>query len=1024
LYTFGIEKIISLLYRMSNRWFDSSRQIFWDNNNQDLTIPGSLYISHPGSNVYDLSQFGLIFTQSSLPSADWGQIAISCNGQYQLVIRSSSGTLWRSSDYGSTWNVTSAPVGTWFSVAMSASGQYQTVVGTYIFGSDIYTSSNYGVTWTNQGNSGQWASVAINASGQYQTALLAAGDIFTSSNYGVTWTNQGNSGLWSSVAISASGQYQTAVSSDGNIFTSSNYGVTWTDQGNYSLWASVAMSVSGEYQTAVQSTGSIYTSSNYGVSWTNQGYAGNWRSVAINESGQYQVAVMDSGNIWLSSNYGVSWNDPVNTGLYWTSVAISANANIIAAAATANYVYINSLTPFQTILTNSSITTIIGQFSTIGINCNAPQYSLDVNGTGNFSNIIVGGDPSPDEHINTITATEVDLWNTSTFASTLMRIFVGNPATNYIDSTQYVNGCNANANLYFRSISSGVYAYPLTLSTSRVGINTIDPLYTLDITGQSRIQNDRGVLIFQGAQDSNSLYTTFQKSTLTAYIGWFGFGLQGPAYSNYFGMQGSASTSLAFYTGTTGGASPSLFLDSNGNIGINCNTPAYKFDLNGTAHLDGAVRIGASNAYYDDGAGRNLFAINTNNNGNYGMQIASPSSFMQFVPNASDTVNLIRSGSNFGSTLVGQDLSFQLTTTGLGVVETIRFTSTGRVGIGTATPAYTLDVTGTGRFVSEGEALRVQATQDSNSLFTTFQKATLTGYVGWFGFGLQGPDYSNYFGIQGSASTSIAFYAGTASGASPSLFLGSNSRVGILTNTPQYTLDINGQARILKDGEGLKLEGAQNSNPLYITFQKPLGSAYVGWFGDGLQGTNLSSIFGMQTPASTSIAFYAGAVPESEPSLFLGRPVFNPATGRVDFYVGIGCNTPGWNLDVVGNIHVSGQYFDNSDQRVKENIVNADVSICYSTMKEINLKYFQWNSNFQSTSIIRDSHQLGFLAQEIKQVFPNSVYISSNYGYDDFHGLEMKQINAMHYGATKKLMEIVEQQGSTIKGIQCQLQRI
>ena len=577
---------------MSNRWFDSSRQIFWDNNNQDLTIPGSLYISHPGSNVYDLSQFGLIFTQSSLPSADWGQIAISCNGQYQLVIRSSSGTLWRSSDYGSTWNVTSAPVGTWFSVAMSASGQYQTVVGTYIFGSDIYTSSNYGVTWTNQGNSGQWASVAINASGQYQTALLAAGDIFTSSNYGVTWTNQGNSGLWSSVAISASGQYQTAVSSDGNIFTSSNYGVTWTDQGNYSLWASVAMSVSGEYQTAVQSTGSIYTSSNYGVSWTNQGYAGNWRSVAINESGQYQVAVMDSGNIWLSSNYGVSWNDPVNTGLYWTSVAISANANIIAAAATANYVYINSLTPFQTILTNSSITTIIGQFSTIGINCNAPQYSLDVNGTGNFSNIIVGGDPSPDEHINTITATEVDLWNTSTFASTLMRIFVGNPATNYIDSTQYVNGCNANANLYFRSISSGVYAYPLTLSTSRVGINTIDPLYTLDITGQSRIQNDRGVLIFQGAQDSNSLYTTFQKSTLTAYIGWFGFGLQGPAYSNYFGMQAPVNGNIAFYAGAAGGASPSLFLGSNSRVGILTDTPAYTLDVNGTTRLKDTLLSG------------------------------------------------------------------------------------------------------------------------------------------------------------------------------------------------------------------------------------------------------------------------------------------------------------------------------------------------------------------------------------------------------------------------------------------------
>jgi hypothetical protein len=35
--------------------------------------------------------------------------------------------------------------------------------------------------------------------------------------------------------------------------------------------------------------------------------------------------------------------------------------------------------------------------------------------------------------------------------------------------------------------------------------------------------------------------------------------------------------------------------------------------------------------------------------------------------------------------------------------------------------------------------------------------------------------------------------------------------------------------------------------------------------------------------------------------------------------------------------------------------------------------------------------------------------------------METTQINAMHYGATKKLMELVEQQGSTIQGIQKEL---
>jgi len=308
------------------------------------------------------------------------------------------------------------------------------------------------------------------------------------------------------------------------------------------------------------------------------------------------------------------------------------------------------------------------------------------------------------------------MWSPTVFASTSMKCFVGAAAQAYFDMTQYVGGVNANTNLYFRSISSGTYTYPLTLSTSRVGINTINPLYTLDVTGQSRIQNDRGVLILQGAQDSNSLYTTFQKSTLTSYIGWFGFGLQGAPYSNYFGMQ-------------------------------------------------------------------------------------SP------------------------------------------------------------------------------------------------------------------------------ASTNIAFYPGGAAAASPPLFLGSNSRVGILTTTPQAT------------------------------------------------------------------------------------------------------------LDVTGNIYASGSITGNSDKRVKQDIMSANTSICYSTMKGIDLKYFQWDPLFQSTCLIQDNHQLGFIAQDIEHVFPNSIFLRSTFGYDDFQSIETGQINAMHYGATQELMSLVEQtmqrvnqletlqqqSASTIAGLQQQL---
>jgi hypothetical protein len=36
------------------------------------------------------------------------------------------------------------------------------------------------------------------------------------------------------------------------------------------------------------------------------------------------------------------------------------------------------------------------------------------------------------------------------------------------------------------------------------------------------------------------------------------------------------------------------------------------------------------------------------------------------------------------------------------------------------------------------------------------------------------------------------------------------------------------------------------------------------------------------------------------------------------------------------------------------------------------------------------------------------------HGYDDFHAMESGQLNAMHFGATKKLMSVVETQSTQI----------
>jgi hypothetical protein len=64
-----------------------------------------------------------------------------------------------------------------------------------------------------------------------------------------------------------------------------------------------------------------------------------------------------------------------------------------------------------------------------------------------------------------------------------------------------------------------------------------------------------------------------------------------------------------------------------------------------------------------------------------------------------------------------------------------------------------------------------------------------------------------------------------------------------------------------------------------------------------------------------------------------------------------------------------------SDKRIKEDIVPADLDICYSTMKVLRLKYFKWSDNIYNEEVTRDRHNLGFIAQEVLPLFPKSVDI-------------------------------------------------
>lgn len=111
-----------------------------------------------------------------------------------------------------------------------------------------------------------------------------------------------------------------------------------------------------------------------------------------------------------------------------------------------------------------------------------------------------------------------------------------------------------------------------------------------------------------------------------------------------------------------------------------------------------------------------------------------------------------------------------------------------------------------------------------------------------------------------------------------------------------------------------------------------------------------------------------------------------------------------------------------SDMRIKTDIEPANIEVCYSTIRALQMKYYEWDPNLYSADVMKDRHVLGFIAQEVKHVFPKSVNIHDTFqiGHStltDFHTLNVDQIQAANIGAVKRLMEIVGNQEETVSSL-------
>lgn len=217
----------------------------------------------------------------------WNDIAMSSNGQYQSVVSEDSRAyVYRSSNYGVTWTSGKyAAAGIGLGIDMSADGKYQTIVeGTYSSDFKIYKSSNYGANWSLVKDVGSifWQvnhNVCVTDDGEHQYAVC--GDVlYSSADYGATWTTSiPVTGMYpANMDASSDGQYLIMAGSKGgfgnyftngwnNFYYSSDYGATWTTR-TFPLGKirAVAISATGENQVIVSSQ--VYISTDYGANWT------------------------------------------------------------------------------------------------------------------------------------------------------------------------------------------------------------------------------------------------------------------------------------------------------------------------------------------------------------------------------------------------------------------------------------------------------------------------------------------------------------------------------------------------------------------------------------------------------------------------------------------------------------------------------------------------------------------------------------------------------------------------------------